>query len=85
MISTNQKEMISTNPTELANLLVEEEGLERAIEIAFDNVLRAHADHEYFALSIWREVKRDLLLRFEAAQLAVVAEYEGNLFIRKQG
>ena len=77
--------MISTNPNELVELLVEEEGLERAIEIAFDNVLRAHADHEYFALSIWREVKRDLLIRFEAARLATVAEHETGAIARKQG
>ena len=75
--------MISTNSNELAELLIEEEGLERAIEIAFDNVLRAHADHEYFALSIWREVKRDLLIRFEAARLAAVAEHEGDAIARK--
>jgi len=75
--------MISTNSNELAELLIEEEGLERAIEIAFDNVLRAHADHEYFALSVWREVKRDLLIRFEAARLAAVAEHEGDAIARK--
>jgi hypothetical protein len=75
--------MMNTNPSEIAELLIEEEGLERAIEIAFDKVLRAHAEHEYFALSVWREVKRDLLIRFEAARLAALAERDGDTVARK--
>ena len=76
-------QMISTNPNEIVELLIEEEGLERAIEIAFDKVLTAHAEHEYFALSIWREVKRDLLIRFETARLAAIAEQDGEVIVRK--
>ena len=76
-------QMISTNPNEIVELLIEEEGLERAIEIAFDRVLTAHAEHEYFALSIWREVKRDLLIRFETARLAAIAEQDGEVIVRK--
>ena len=68
--------MMTTDPNEIAEMLIEEEGLERAIEIAFEGVLRANEQREYFVLSVWREVKSNLLLRHKAAQLAALAKKE---------
>lgn len=62
-----------TDPNEIVRNLIENEGLEGAIQIAFDKVLRANEEHEYYELSIWREVKRDLLSH---ARLAMRAEME---------
>jgi len=70
--------MMMTNPNEIAELLIEEEGLERAIEIAFDGVARANEERAYFALSVWREVKHNLLTRFDAAKRAAEREKQGN-------
>ena len=68
---------MSTNANEIAEFLIEEEGLDRAIEIAFDGVTRANEQREYFVLSIWREVKINLLKRHRAGVLAAAAESEG--------
>ena len=69
---------MSTNANEIAEFLIEEEGLDRAIEIAFDGVTRANEQREYFVLSVWREVKINLLKRHRAGVLAAAtAESEG--------
>ena len=68
----------STDPNQIANFLIEEEGLERAIEIAFDGVARANEQREYFVLSVWREVKHNLLLRHKAMAMAAAAEREAS-------
>ncbi len=76
--------LTTTNAIEIAENLIENKGLEGAIQVAFDNVLLANAEHEYFELSVWREVKRELLLRFEAVRLAAAsAELDGERLLVK--
>jgi hypothetical protein len=46
--------MTSENPQEIADYLVQERGLEKAIKVAVEGTATA-ADN--YALSVWREVK----------------------------
>ncbi len=52
------------DPKEIADYLIQEHGIEKAIEIAKDGVAKANASTDYYSLSIWREV-RSLLIRQE--------------------
>ena len=45
------------NAKDIAEFLLEEEGAERALETAFEGIARAHANRDYYLLSVWREVR----------------------------
>jgi hypothetical protein len=45
------------NARDIAEFLLEEEGAERALETAFAGIARAHANRDYYLLSVWREVR----------------------------
>lgn len=49
--------MNSENPSEIADYLIQEHGLDEAIEVAMEGTTTA-ADN--YALSVWREVKKIL-------------------------
>ena len=42
---------------DIAEFLIEEEGLSRALETAAGGIARAHAERDYYRLSVWREVR----------------------------
>lgn len=48
------------DPTEIATFLIAEEGLDRALDVAYDGIERANDTQEYYLLSIWREVRLHL-------------------------
>ena len=50
---------------DIAEFLIEEEGLDRALATAGDGIARAHAERDYYRLSIWREVRTILRNRLE--------------------
>ena len=53
------------NSDEIAKYLIEEVGLDHALEIAMEEITRANEEREYYLLSIWREVRSDLRDRVE--------------------
>ena len=54
------------NARDIAEFLVEEEGVDGALKAAFDGIARAHANKDYYLLSVWREVRIILRRRQEA-------------------
>ena len=49
--------MIADDPKEIAAILVEENGADRALDIALAEITRANQSYDYYSLSIWREIK----------------------------
>jgi hypothetical protein len=56
------------DPNDIADFLIEEEGLDRALETTFDGIARAHARRDYYLLSVWREVRAILRHRMETVR-----------------
>lgn len=48
------------DPLEIATFLIAEEGLDHALQVAYDGIERANEFQEYYLLSIWREVRGHL-------------------------
>ena len=48
------------DPMEIASFLIDEEGLDRALQVAYDGIGRANELQEYYLLSIWRKVRLHL-------------------------
>lgn len=48
------------DPKEIANFLIREHGHDRALAIALEESAKAFEQHDYYGLSVWREVKRIL-------------------------
>ena len=44
-------------PSQTAKSLLEEHGKDRALKVVSDGIVEAHKESDYYALSIWREVK----------------------------
>nr|ADI23583.1 hypothetical protein [uncultured nuHF2 cluster bacterium HF0770_42C12] len=44
-------------PPQIAESLLEEHGKDRALKVVNDGIMEAHKESDYYALSIWREVK----------------------------
>ena len=49
--------MIVDDPKEIAAILIEENGVERAHEMAMAEITRANEVCDYYSLSVWREVR----------------------------
>jgi len=54
------------DPEKIANFFVQEHGLNSATEKVIDETAAAYATKDYYALSIWRDVKRILREREQA-------------------
>ncbi len=54
--------MAKENPSEIAEHLAQENGLEGAIQVMRDGIAKAHQDGDNYSLSIWREVRRKLMM-----------------------
>lgn len=64
------------DPSDIAEFLIEEEGLDHALKTVFDGIARAHAQHDYYVLSVWREVRAILRSRLDT-QGNTEAEQDG--------
>jgi hypothetical protein len=53
------------DPAEIVSELIQEHGLDRAIEIATEGIISSQRSGDFYALSIWREVRRLLRARRE--------------------
>lgn len=51
------------DPARIASELIQESGVDRAIEIATEAISAAHRSGDFYALSVWREVRRLLRAR----------------------
>ncbi len=56
-LMTNQKQ----NPSEIADHLIKVNGLEQAIQEAYNGTTKAQLEGDNYALSVWREVQAILL------------------------
>ena len=52
-LMTNLKD----EPSDIAENLIQENGIDSAILVAADGVMKAQKDNDNYALSVWREVK----------------------------
>ena len=48
---------LKDNPTDIADYLIQNNGIDRAIREASDGRMKAQKDGDNYALSVWREVK----------------------------
>ncbi len=48
---------LKNDPSEIAGYLIQENGIDSAIQAASNGVLKAQQDSDNYALSVWREVK----------------------------
>ena len=46
------------DPRKIANYLVQEYGVEGAFQAAFDGIERRNSNGNFYALSVWSEVRR---------------------------
>lgn len=51
------------DPAKIASELIQENGLDQAIEIATEGIVTAQSRGDFYALSIWREIRRLLRAR----------------------
>ena len=51
---------IKDDPKQIVDHLVEQFGVEGALDAVRDGIATAHADENFYRLSIWREVRRVL-------------------------
>ena len=45
------------DPSDIAKYLIEDSGIDSAIQMADDGIAKAQQDGDNYALSVWREVK----------------------------
>lgn len=51
------------DPAKIASELIQQNGLDRAIEIATEGIVTAQDRGDFYALSIWREIRHLLKVR----------------------
>lgn len=55
------------DPARIVSELIQEHGLDRAIEIATEGIVSSQRSGDFYALSVWREVRHLLRARRETA------------------
>jgi len=55
--------MTQHDPAQIASQLVQERGLDQAIETATEEIQASQRIGDFYALSVWREVRRHLRSR----------------------
>lgn len=55
------------DPSQIANHLIEQHGVDGALESVREGIATAHADGDNYRLSVWREVRRVLRDKPDAA------------------
>ena len=58
---------MADDPSEIADYLVKEYGVDGALQAAIEATAKANNEYDYYALSVWREVKVILRERKKAA------------------
>ena len=58
---------MNDDPSQIADHLIEQHGVDGALEMVREGIATAHANRENYRLSVWREVKRILQDRRDAA------------------
>lgn len=48
---------LKDDPSDIAKYLIQENGLDSAIQAASNGIMKSQKDGDYYALSIWREVR----------------------------
>ncbi len=48
---------LKDDPSDIADYLIQENGIDEAIQAASDGVMKAQQESDNYALSVWREVK----------------------------
>ncbi len=48
---------LKDNPSEIAEYLIRDNGVDGAIQAAYDGTTKAQQDGDNYTLSVWREVK----------------------------
>ena len=66
--------MIAEDPKEMASILIEENGLDRAHHLAVAEITRANESCDYYTLSIWREIRGIIRDQIELAEEALSEE-----------
>ncbi len=61
---------MSDEAREIASRMIQEHGVDGAINEATEEILAAHRDGDFLALSVWREVRRALRERKSTTQNA---------------
>lgn len=54
------------DPAKIASQLVQEHGVDQAIEVATAEIVASNRTGDFYALSVWREVRRLLRARRQA-------------------
>ena len=52
-LMTNLKD----DPSDIADYLIQDNGIDRAIQVASDDIIKSQQNSDNYALSVWREVK----------------------------
>ena len=60
MVDIPKKPDLRHDPQGVAEYLVQEHGVDRALEVAVEGTAEAHQQGDFYTLSVWREVKRVL-------------------------
>jgi hypothetical protein len=50
-------QLIKDDPSDIAEYLIQENGIDQAIQMANNGTIKAQQDGDNYALSVWREVK----------------------------
>ncbi len=60
--------MIADDPKEIAAILVRENGVDHAHDIAMAEITRANQSCDYYSLSVWREIRSIVRDQMEPAE-----------------
>ena len=58
---------MNDNPSEIADHLIQVHGLDGARQSARDGITAAQADEDNYSLSVWREIRRAVEIKRDAA------------------
>ncbi len=58
---------MNDDPSQIADYLIEQHGVDGALEMVREGIATAHANGDRYRLSVWRDVKRILQDRRDAA------------------
>lgn len=54
------------DPANIVDHLIDLHGVDGALQAVREGIASAHADNDYFSLSVWREVRRTLQVKSDA-------------------
>lgn len=66
-IDSNRQPAMNDDPDQIADHLIEDHGIDGALEAVREGISATHANGDNYRLSVWREVKQALQKRRDAA------------------